>query len=97
MTGQGTQLAFKGALVVRPGDLIVKLADGIISVNGAKTLLEAPVRAKVGIEGKDIEKLVAAAAGPTPAIAGPIKGDFTLGGTLAGPASRATLSSRASV
>ncbi|HYS19413.1 MAG TPA: AsmA-like C-terminal region-containing protein, partial [Candidatus Binatia bacterium] len=85
VTGQGTQLAFKGALVVRPGDLTVRLADGIIAVNGAKTLLEAPVRAKVGIEGKDIEKLVAAAAGPTPVIAGPIKGDFSLGGTLGVP------------
>jgi AsmA-like protein len=85
VTGEGTQLAFKGALVVKPGDLIVRLADGIISVNGAKTLLEAAVRAKVGIEGKDIEKLVGAAAGPTPAIGGPIKGDFTLGGTLGGP------------
>jgi AsmA family/AsmA-like C-terminal region len=85
VTGQGTQLAFKGALVVRPGDLTVKLADGIVAVNGAKTLLEAPVRAKIGIEGKDVEKLVAAAAGPTPAIAGPIKGDFSLGGTLGAP------------
>jgi hypothetical protein len=85
VTGQGTQLAFKGAFVVRPGDLTVKLADGIVAVNGAKTLLEAPVRAKVGIEGKDIEKLVAAAAGPTPTIAGPIKGDFALGGTLGAP------------
>ncbi|MGH7306091.1 MAG: AsmA-like C-terminal region-containing protein [Candidatus Rokuibacteriota bacterium] len=85
ITGQGAQLAFTGGLVVRPGDLAVKLADGIIAVNGAKTLLEAPVRAKVGIEGKDIEKLVAAAAGPTPAIAGPIKGDFSLGGTLGMP------------
>ncbi len=84
VTGQGTQLAFKGAFVVRPGDLTVKLADGIVAVNGAKTLLEAPVRAKVGIEGKDIEKLVAAA-GPTPTIAGPIKGDFALGGTLGAP------------
>src|SRR5262249_31730661 len=63
VTGQGTQLAFKGGLVVRPGDLAVKLADGIVAVNGAKTLLEAPVRAKIGIEGKDVEKLVAAAAG----------------------------------
>jgi hypothetical protein len=85
VTGQGTQLAFKGAFVVRPGDLTVKLADGIVAVNGAKTLLEAPVRAKVGIEGKEIEKLVAAAAGPTPTIAGPIKGDFALGGTLGAP------------
>lgn len=85
VTGQGTQLAFKGALVVRPGDLAVKLADGIVAINGAKTLLEAPVRAKIGIEGKDVAKLVAAAAGPTPAIEGPIKGDFSLGGTLGAP------------
>jgi hypothetical protein len=85
VTGQGTQFGFKGALVVRPGDLVVKLADGVVAVNGAKTLLEAPVRAKVAIEGKDIEKLVAAAAGPSPAIAGPIKGDFSLGGTLGVP------------
>src|SRR5437016_3223975 len=85
VTGQGTQLGFKGAFVVRPGDLTVKLADGIVALNGAKTLLEAPVRAKVGIEGKDVETLVAAAAGPKPAIAGPIKGDFALGGTLGVP------------
>ncbi len=85
VTGQGTQLAFNGALVVRPGDLTVKLADGIVAVNGAKTLVDAPVRAKVTIEGKDVEKLVAAAAGPSPTIAGPIKGDFALGGTVGVP------------
>ena len=83
--GQGTQLAFKGALVVRPGDLTVKLADGIVAMNGAKTLVEASVRAKISIEAKDIEKRVAAAAGPRPMIAGPIKGDFSLGGTLGVP------------
>lgn len=85
VTGQGTHLAFKGALLVQPGDLAVKLTDGIVAVNGAKTLLEAPVRGKIGIEGKDVEKLVAAAAGPTPTIAGPIRGDFSLGGTLGAP------------
>jgi len=85
ITGQGSQLAFKGGLVVRPGDLAVKIADVVVAVNGARTLLDAPVRGKVGLEGKDIEKLVAAAAGPTPAIAGPIKGDFALSGTLGAP------------
>jgi hypothetical protein len=85
VTGQGTQLGFKGGLVVRPGDLAVTLADGVATLNGAKTLTDAAVRAKVGIEGKDIEKLVAAAAGPSPTIAGPIKGDFALSGTLGGP------------
>src|SRR2546425_5839070 len=82
LTGQGTQLNFKGALRVKPGDLAVKLADGIVALNGAKAVLDAPVRARASIEGKDIEQLVAAAAGPTPAIAGPIKGDFALGGAL---------------
>jgi len=85
LTGQGTQLNFTGALRVKPGDLAVKLADGMVALNGAKAVLDAPVRARVSIEGKDIEQLVAAAAGPTPAIAGPIKGDFTLGGTLGTP------------
>ena len=85
VVGQGAQLAFNGAFVVRPGDLTVKLADGIVAMNGAKTLVEATVRAKIAIEAKDIEKLVAAAAGPTPTIAGPIKGDFSLGGTLGVP------------
>lgn len=85
VTGQGMQLGFKGGLVVRPGDLAVKLADGVVALNGAKALTDAAVRAKVGIEGKDIEKLVAAAAGPTPTIAGPIKGDLALGGTLGAP------------
>ncbi len=85
VTGQGAQLGFKGALRVKPGDLAVKLADGVVTLHGAKTLLEAPVRARVTIEGKDIEPLVAAAAGPKPEIAGPIKGDFTLAGTLGVP------------
>jgi uncharacterized protein involved in outer membrane biogenesis len=85
VVGQGAQLGFKGAFVVRPGDLRVKLADGIVAVNGVKTLVEAPVRAKIAIEARDIEKLVAAAAGPTPTIAGPIKGDFSLGGSLGVP------------
>ena len=85
IVGQGTQLGFKGSLVVRPGDLTVNLADGTVAVNGAKTLVEAPVRAKIGLEAKDIEKLVAAAAGPRPTIAGPLKGDLSLGGTLGAP------------
>jgi len=85
LTGQGTQLSFTGALRVKPGDLAVKLADGMVALDGAKAVLDAPVRAWVSIEGKDIEQLVAAAAGPTPTIAGPIKGDFGLGGTLGTP------------
>ena len=49
VTGQGSQLAFKGAFAVRPGDLTVKLADGIIAVNGAKTLLEVNPQSEAGM------------------------------------------------
>jgi hypothetical protein len=85
LTGQLTQLGVKGSLRVKPGDLVVKLADGLVSLNGTRSALEAPVRGRVSIEGKNVEPLVAAAAGPTPEIAGPIRGDLTLGGTVGTP------------
>ena len=85
LTGQMTQLGVKGAFRVKPGDLAVKLADGVVALNGAKAMIEAPVRGRVSIEGKDVAQLLAAAAGPSPEIAGPIRGDLTLGGTLGAP------------
>jgi AsmA-like protein len=91
LTTQVSQLNVKGTLRVNPGDLLVKLSDGAVALNGARAPLEAPLRGRVGIEGKDIEPLVAAAAGSTPAIAGPIKGDFTLGGTLGAPRASGTV------
>ena len=91
LSSQASQLSVKGTLRVNPGDLLVKLTDGVVALNGARAPLEAPVRGRVGIEGKDIEPLVAAAAGPTPAIGGPIKGDLTLGGTLGAPRASGTV------
>jgi AsmA protein len=85
LTSQASQINAKGTLRLNPGDLLVKLTDGVIALNGARPPLESPLRGRVGIEGKDVEPLVAASAGPSPAIAGPIKGDFTLSGTLGAP------------
>jgi len=90
VTNQASQLNVKGTLRVNPGDLLVKLTDGVVALNGARPPLEAPLRGRIGIEGKDVEPLVAAAAGPSPAIVGPIKGDFTLGGTLGAPRASGT-------
>jgi len=90
LTSQASQLNVKGTLRVNPGDLLVRLTDGVVALNGTRAPLEAPLRGRVGIEGKDIEPLVAAA-GPTPAIAGPIKGDLTLGGTLGAPRASGTV------
>jgi AsmA family/AsmA-like C-terminal region len=85
LAGQSMQLNFKGGLKVVPGDLAVKLADGVVALNGAKNVSDAPIRGRVTIDGKDVSRLVAAAAGPTPAISGPIAGTFVLGGTVAAP------------
>jgi hypothetical protein len=84
LTNQASQLNVKGTLRV-------KLTDGVVAFNGARPPLEAPLRGRIGIEGKDVERLVAASAGPSPAIAGPIKGDFTLGGTLGAPRASGTV------
>jgi AsmA-like C-terminal region/AsmA family len=91
LSNQASQLNVKGALRVNPGDLLVKLTDGVVALNGARPPLEAALRGRIGIEGKDVEPLVAASAGPSPAIAGPIKGDFTLGGTLGAPRASGTV------
>ena len=91
LTSQASQINAKGTLRVNPGDLLVKLTDGVIALNGARPPLESPLRGRVGIEGKDVEPLVAASAGPSPAIAGPIKGDFTLSGTLGAPRASGTV------
>jgi hypothetical protein len=81
----GSQLGFKGSARVQPGDLAVKLADGVIALNGARPLTEASLRGKVSLEAKDIKDLAAAAAGPTPALGGGLKGTLTLGGSVGAP------------
>jgi hypothetical protein len=84
-------LTFEGAARVMPGDLGVTIAEGRIALNGARSVLEAPVSARVGLDGKDVVELVAVAAGPTPSVAGPVKGELTLGGTLGSPKAAGTL------
>ena len=84
--GQASQLAFKGALRREAGRSARQARRRSRRAERRQDARSRrPSRAKIGIEGKDIEQLVAAAAGPRPTIAGPIKGDFTLGGTLGVP------------
>lgn len=85
LTGGGTALQFEGDARVRPGDLEVKVTDGRVGLNGARALGEAPVAARLAIAGKDVAEIVAAAAGPSPALSGPIKGTLAVSGTVASP------------
>jgi hypothetical protein len=85
LAGDGGQMTVKADARVKPGDLTVKIADGLVSPIAGKPLTEAPVRGTVAIDGKDVKDLVAAAAGPAPALGGAIKGTLALGGTVGAP------------
>src|SRR3989442_4113963 len=86
LTGGAPQLAFKGDFKVKPGDLVVKVADGQVALNGGKSLTEAPLRGVVTLDGKDIGELVKNALGPTPAFGGALNRQLALSGTLGSPA-----------
>jgi uncharacterized protein involved in outer membrane biogenesis len=81
----GPAVLVEGTARVKPGDLGVTITGGRIVLNGARSLFEAPVSARVAVEGRNIAPLVAAAVGPTPAIAGAVKGALTVSGTLGAP------------
>lgn len=85
LTGATVPLAFQGDARVKPGDLAVKITDGTVGVNGARSLVEAPLRARLTLDGKDIRELVATAMGPEPTLAGGLKGTLALGGTVGKP------------
>jgi len=58
----GPTLLFEGGARVKPGDLAVKIAEGRLVTGDARSLAEAPVSARVTVDGKDIAELVASAA-----------------------------------
>ncbi|MGH7275811.1 MAG: AsmA-like C-terminal region-containing protein, partial [Candidatus Rokuibacteriota bacterium] len=83
--GVGPAILVEGTARVKPGDLGVTITEGRIALNGARSLFEAPVSARVAVEGRNVAELVAAAAGPSPAIAGAVQGALTVSGTLGAP------------
>jgi len=80
--GPQGSLTFTGNAKVKPGDVTVKISDGSLAMNGARTLADASVRAKISVEGKEIRELLALAMGPEPAIDGGVKGALTVSGTV---------------
>jgi hypothetical protein len=81
----GSQVAFKGTARLAPGDVTLKFTDGLLTIPASHVLLDAPVRAHVAIEGKDLAPLVASVAGPTPSVAGGLKGALAVAGTVGAP------------
>jgi hypothetical protein len=78
-------MTFKGEARVKPGDVSVKVSDGVIALSGARSLMDSAVRAKVTVDGKDITELARAAAGDKATLGGSIRGTLAVAGTLGAP------------
>ena len=81
----GPQIAFKGDARLQPGAVALKVSDGVVTLGPTRTLTDAPVRAKVAVDGKDIRELTAVAVGPSPELGGAVKGTLAVAGTVAAP------------
>jgi AsmA protein len=82
--GVGT-VGVQGDFKVMPGDVGVKIADGTVALTGGRALTDAPVRARVTVNGKNLGALGAVALGPEPALAGGIKAALAVAGTVGKP------------
>jgi hypothetical protein len=85
IAGAGSQMTFKGEARVKPGDVSLKVSDGVIALSGARTLMDSAVRAKVTVDGTDITELAKTAAGDKAAIGGGVKGTLAVAGTVGAP------------
>jgi len=85
ITSGGSQIAFKGDARLQPGAVAVKVSDGLVSLGPSRSLTDAPVRAKVALDGKDIRELTAVAVGSSPELGGALKGTLAVAGTAAAP------------
>jgi AsmA family/AsmA-like C-terminal region len=85
LSGGATQITFKGRAKLQPGAVSLTLSDGVIGVGAARSLTEASLRGKVGIDGSDVAPLAAVTIGPTPTVGGAVKGTLVLGGTVGAP------------
>lgn len=85
LTPGGSLVLVEGSARVKPGDLALTVREGSLTLNVARSLLEAPVRARLSIDSKDVGDLVAVVAGPSPSLAGALKGTLAVAGTLGAP------------
>src|SRR4030095_9255611 len=88
LTSGGTPIGFKGEARLVPGAVALKGTDCIVSLPPRRTLTDAPLRAKVAIDGKDIRDLTGVAVGSSPELGGAIKGTLTVAGTGGGAPGR---------
>ncbi len=83
--GLASPIQFSGEATLDPGGVSLKMQDGIVAILGARSVLDAPVKARLILEGKNVSDLAEQTIGPSPALAGPFKGTLALAGTVGAP------------
>jgi AsmA protein len=79
--GRGDGLLFKGQAVAQPGGVRLGIPEATLSLGGGRALAEAPLRALLDIEAKDMAALGGAFLA-SPSLAGPVKGRLEVSGTV---------------
>jgi AsmA protein len=85
MDATGPQIAFHGEARLMPGDVAIKIADGILSASSAQALASTAVRANVTVEAADIAPLVAGVSRAPMTVSGSMNGKLAVAGTVAAP------------
>jgi hypothetical protein len=83
--GGQSPLAFEGRARLVPGDLEITIADGTIAPAPGRPLFDAPVGARVTLNGRNLGDLAAPALGPSLALAGTVKATLEVTGQLGSP------------
>jgi AsmA protein len=90
--GLGEALQLTGDALVQPGALRITISEATLGAAAARALVEAPLKASVELEAKDVGALLAGFF-PAPALAGPLRGRLEIGGTLVRATARGNLRS----
>jgi AsmA protein len=83
--GLASPIQFTGEGTLDPGGASLRIQDGIVAILGARSVLDAPVKARLLLEGKDVSDLAQQTIGSSPTLAGPFKGTLALAGSVGAP------------
>lgn len=84
--GGDMPVAIEGEAQINPGAVSLKLTGAVALPPGGGPLAAAPIKGRLAFETKDLAPMTASFLGPSPAVAGPVRGTLALAGTLGRPA-----------
>src|SRR5439155_13384020 len=89
--GPSAPVEVEGVARLADGDVRLTLEDVRVGGRGARSASEAALTGRLVLEAKDIGMLATRVIGPTPQLAGAVKGTLALAGTLAAPSASGQL------